>query len=358
MVAAYHDDMARIAFVVSGLPGLAQDATRAAWAKVWQARANMRNPDRLQARLLGFAATEARSLTGTSTPAGRCHRRVGRPHDAGRLGACLSIRGARWSTSCPSSRSSTARSSRCATWAAWMRTRSGSSSGMPGTARVGTRGPHPGSTPQGPAPGRLPDRDRRRIRARARVAGALAHGSRDRAGGCRRGGADGDRHRSRAELDRAARSVPPGPHRARPGRWIGGSGSPSAASSSSWSCSRCSAAGAAVSRWRRPSRPTRRACARRPSSPPGSRPGLRTGTRGSPAWRSRTRPSGACLLEALSEPWFTDRTHVPLITGIDHAAGSIRIGPGDTLRTKVHVGNYCGAAPQPPSPSPSGSART
>ena len=67
MVAAYHDDMARIAFVVSGLPGLAQDATRAAWAKVWQARANMRNPDRLQARLLGFAATDLRPTTSTGS---------------------------------------------------------------------------------------------------------------------------------------------------------------------------------------------------------------------------------------------------------------------------------------------------
>src|SRR6185295_1154374 len=71
MVAAYHDDLARVAFVVSGLSGLAQDAARAAWAKVWQARTTMRNPDRLQARLLGFAANEARSLTDATGQTGQ-----------------------------------------------------------------------------------------------------------------------------------------------------------------------------------------------------------------------------------------------------------------------------------------------
>src|SRR5262245_29445411 len=71
MVAAYHDDLARVDFVGSGLPGLAQAAAQAAWVKVWQARASMRNPDRLQARLLGFAANEARTITDAGASGGQ-----------------------------------------------------------------------------------------------------------------------------------------------------------------------------------------------------------------------------------------------------------------------------------------------
>src|SRR5690349_20687107 len=62
IVSAHHDDMARVAFVVIGLPRPAQDAVAAAWVKVWHERASLQTPKRLRAWLLGIAAKEAREL--------------------------------------------------------------------------------------------------------------------------------------------------------------------------------------------------------------------------------------------------------------------------------------------------------
>jgi RNA polymerase sigma-70 factor (ECF subfamily) len=62
IVSAHHDDMARVAFVVIGLPRPAQDAVEAAWVKVWHERASLQTPKRLRAWLLGIAAKEAREL--------------------------------------------------------------------------------------------------------------------------------------------------------------------------------------------------------------------------------------------------------------------------------------------------------
>jgi DNA-directed RNA polymerase specialized sigma24 family protein len=58
--------------------------------------------------------------------------------------------------------------------------------------------------------------------------------------------------------------------------------------------------------------------------------------------------SFACLIDSSSEPWLVDRTRTPLIIGVDAASAVIRIGPGDVMRTKVQVHNYCGAAPVQP----------
>jgi DNA-directed RNA polymerase specialized sigma24 family protein len=53
----------------------------------------------------------------------------------------------------------------------------------------------------------------------------------------------------------------------------------------------------------------------------------------------------ACLIDTMPEPWLVDRARTPLITGRDVESQAIRIGPGDVLRTTVKVHNYCGAAP-------------
>lgn len=62
IVAAHHDDMARVAFVVCHDFQLAQEAAHAAWALAWRKLATVREPDRLRPWLLAIAANEARSL--------------------------------------------------------------------------------------------------------------------------------------------------------------------------------------------------------------------------------------------------------------------------------------------------------
>jgi DNA-directed RNA polymerase specialized sigma24 family protein len=58
--------------------------------------------------------------------------------------------------------------------------------------------------------------------------------------------------------------------------------------------------------------------------------------------------SFACLIDSSSEPWLVDRTRTPLIIGVDAASAVIRIGPGEVMHTKVQVHNYCGAPPVQP----------
>ncbi|HTK43851.1 MAG TPA: sigma factor-like helix-turn-helix DNA-binding protein [Patescibacteria group bacterium] len=58
--------------------------------------------------------------------------------------------------------------------------------------------------------------------------------------------------------------------------------------------------------------------------------------------------SFACLIDSSSEPWLVDRTRTPLIIGVDAASAVIRIGPGDVMKTHVQVHNYCGPAPAQP----------
>ena len=57
---------------------------------------------------------------------------------------------------------------------------------------------------------------------------------------------------------------------------------------------------------------------------------------------------GACLIDPLSEPWLVDRARTPLLIGTDVASSLIRIGPGDRMHTRVQVHNYCGGAPPQP----------
>lgn len=63
IIERYHDEMARVAFVVSGDLASAQDAVGSAWATAWRGFGIMGNPDRLPAWLMGIAAKQARQGT-------------------------------------------------------------------------------------------------------------------------------------------------------------------------------------------------------------------------------------------------------------------------------------------------------
>ena len=62
IVAAHHDDMARVAFVVCGDVDIAQDAVQSAWPKIWAKLGSLRDPDRIRPWLVSVAANEARQL--------------------------------------------------------------------------------------------------------------------------------------------------------------------------------------------------------------------------------------------------------------------------------------------------------
>ena len=62
IVAAHHDDMARVSFVVCGDVELAQEAVLAAWPIAWRKLSTVRDPAKLRPWLLAIAANEARSL--------------------------------------------------------------------------------------------------------------------------------------------------------------------------------------------------------------------------------------------------------------------------------------------------------
>ena len=69
IVGAYHNDMARIAFVICGNADVAQDAVQAAWPKAWQKLGSVREHDKLRPWLMAIAANEARQIM---------RRRIGR----------------------------------------------------------------------------------------------------------------------------------------------------------------------------------------------------------------------------------------------------------------------------------------
>ncbi len=60
IVGAYHLDLVRVAFVVCGDEGLAEDAAQSAWWIAWRKLPSLRDPDRLRAWLVAIAANEAR----------------------------------------------------------------------------------------------------------------------------------------------------------------------------------------------------------------------------------------------------------------------------------------------------------
>src|SRR5262245_46328549 len=62
IVAAHHDDMARVSFIVCRDVQLAQEAASAAWPIVWRKLSSVRDPAKLRPWLLAIAANEARGL--------------------------------------------------------------------------------------------------------------------------------------------------------------------------------------------------------------------------------------------------------------------------------------------------------
>jgi RNA polymerase sigma factor (sigma-70 family) len=62
IVAAYHLDLVRVAFVISGDQGLAEEAAQASWWIAWRKLGSLRDPDRLKPWLVAVAANEARKL--------------------------------------------------------------------------------------------------------------------------------------------------------------------------------------------------------------------------------------------------------------------------------------------------------
>lgn len=62
IVAAHHDDMARVAYVMCGDVDLAQEAVQSAWTKAWTGLDSIRQADRLKPWLVSIAANEAKQL--------------------------------------------------------------------------------------------------------------------------------------------------------------------------------------------------------------------------------------------------------------------------------------------------------
>ncbi len=66
IVARYHPDLLRIAFVVSGDVDVAQEAAQSAWVVAWRRLGDLRDGANLRPWLMSIAANEARQLTRSS----------------------------------------------------------------------------------------------------------------------------------------------------------------------------------------------------------------------------------------------------------------------------------------------------
>jgi RNA polymerase sigma-70 factor, ECF subfamily len=62
IVAAHHESMVRVAYLVTGSLDLAEDSAQAAWAVAWRRLPTLRDPARLRPWLMTVAANEARQL--------------------------------------------------------------------------------------------------------------------------------------------------------------------------------------------------------------------------------------------------------------------------------------------------------
>jgi len=62
IVAAHHDDMTRVCFVICGDADLAQEAVQAAWPHAWQKMTTIRDPQRLRPWLISIAVNETKQL--------------------------------------------------------------------------------------------------------------------------------------------------------------------------------------------------------------------------------------------------------------------------------------------------------
>jgi RNA polymerase sigma-70 factor (ECF subfamily) len=62
LVATYHGDMARVAFVACGDAELAKDAVQSAWLVAWRKLHSLRDPERVRPWLLAVTVNETRQL--------------------------------------------------------------------------------------------------------------------------------------------------------------------------------------------------------------------------------------------------------------------------------------------------------
>jgi RNA polymerase sigma-70 factor, ECF subfamily len=62
LVATYHADMARVAYVACGDRELAEDAVQSAWLVAWRKLGSLHHPDRVRPWLLSVTVNEARQL--------------------------------------------------------------------------------------------------------------------------------------------------------------------------------------------------------------------------------------------------------------------------------------------------------
>ena len=62
IIATYHGDLMRVAYVVCGDNELAGDAVQAAWTIAWRKLGTLRDPERLRGWLVSVATNEARQL--------------------------------------------------------------------------------------------------------------------------------------------------------------------------------------------------------------------------------------------------------------------------------------------------------
>jgi RNA polymerase sigma factor (sigma-70 family) len=62
MVALHYDEMARVAYVITGDRSTAEDAVQSAWTRAWVRLGSVRDPARVRQWLVAIAANEARQI--------------------------------------------------------------------------------------------------------------------------------------------------------------------------------------------------------------------------------------------------------------------------------------------------------
>ena len=82
LVAAHHADMTRLAYVVTGDLGMANDAVQSAWAIAWRKLRSVKDPARVGSWLVSIAVNEAPAHATTAAPVDRADR----AHRAGTAG--------------------------------------------------------------------------------------------------------------------------------------------------------------------------------------------------------------------------------------------------------------------------------